>query len=35
MAYGDKNYIQQGHGAQTQNVPVAGCPVGIQFLDTI
>jgi hypothetical protein len=33
MAYGDKNYLQQGHGATTQNVPVAGCPVGIQFLD--
>ena len=33
QASGDKNFIQQGHGALTQDIAVAGCPVGIQFLD--
>lgn len=29
---GDKNYIESGHGGTEVNIPVLGCPVGIELL---
>lgn len=31
MAQGDKNYVQQGHGADTVNEPVPGCKISFKL----